>query len=170
MVWDFTKINTVFCTWYRAILDKSINSEKSGSIAALEQEICRCWLTAGSLCQRWGLAGMRANHILRCSISSWSKEVIIPLYSVWLQPHIQCCVRIWALEFKMDAKVFECIQKRAIEVVKRLEGVSCEVQVRTLAWLIWRAGSWGVTPLLPTASWRLKRRRKCWCLLFDVQL
>lgn len=49
----------------------------------------------------------------------------------------------------MDAKVFECIQRKAIEVVKRMEGMSCKDQVKTLACLIWRAGrSRGISLLL----------------------
>ena len=37
-----------------------------------------------------------------------------------------------ASQFKKDAKVLECIQRRAAKLVKGLEGMSCEEQLRTL--------------------------------------
>ncbi|KAK4816555.1 hypothetical protein QYF61_017945 [Mycteria americana] len=49
--------------------------------------------------EQCALAAKRANHILGCikhSITSRSKEVIIPLYLVMLQPHLECCVQFWA--------------------------------------------------------------------------
>lgn len=130
---------------------KSINPDGSGRRAALEERSVGADSRL-NVSQQRALAGKRAN-ILRCNISSWSKKVIILLCWAWAQPQFQCCVKIWVPEFKMDAKVFECIQKRATEVVKRMEGMSCKDQVRTLACLIWRAGRSRGISLLLTASW-----------------
>ena len=52
-----------------------------------------------SVNQWCALAAKRANHILGCikhGITSWSKQVIIPLYSALMQPHHECCVQLWA--------------------------------------------------------------------------
>ncbi|KAK4822651.1 hypothetical protein QYF61_018603, partial [Mycteria americana] len=61
------------------------------------------WLENGILQNRiWGLnrsqqcalAAKRAKHILGCikhSITSWSREVTILLYSQTVQPHLECC-------------------------------------------------------------------------------
>lgn len=65
----------------------------------------------------------RARH----SIIRQSKEVISPLYSVVVWPHLEYCVQFRAPQFKKDIKVLECIQKP----VKGLEGMSYE-QLRTL--------------------------------------
>ncbi|KAK4810867.1 hypothetical protein QYF61_008839 [Mycteria americana] len=85
--------------------------------------------------QQCALAAKRANHILGCikhSITSCSKEVIIPPYLALVQPHHDYCVKFWAPQFKKDVKVLECVQRRATRLVKGLEGMSYEEQLRTL--------------------------------------
>ncbi|KAK4826204.1 hypothetical protein QYF61_006148 [Mycteria americana] len=81
------------------------------------------------------LAAKRPNHILGCirhSITSHSKEGIIPLYSALVQPHIEYCVQLRAPQFKKDVKVLECIQRRATNLVTGLKGMSCEEWLWTL--------------------------------------
>ena len=41
-------------------------------------------------------------------------------------------MQFWAPQFQKDVKVLECIQWRATKLVTRLEGMSCEEQLRTL--------------------------------------
>ncbi|KAK4824002.1 hypothetical protein QYF61_009127 [Mycteria americana] len=85
--------------------------------------------------QRCALAAKRGNRILGCikhCTTSWSKEMIIPLYSALVRPRLEYCMQFWAPQFKKDVKVLECIQRRAKKLVKGLEGMSCEEWLRTL--------------------------------------
>jgi len=90
------------------------------------------WL---NMSQRCALEAKRTSHTLGCikhSITRRSKEVIISLYSALVRPYLEYCVQFWAPQFKKGVKVFECVQRRARKLVKGLEGMSYEEQLRTL--------------------------------------
>lgn len=49
-----------------------------------------------------------------------------------LQPCLESCVQLWALQYKKDLKLFESIQRRAVKMVKGLERKPYEKQLRAL--------------------------------------
>ncbi|PKU44690.1 rna-directed dna polymerase from mobile element jockey-like [Limosa lapponica baueri] len=88
-----------------------------------------------NMSQQCTLAAQKANCILGCikrSMASRAREVILPLCSALVRPHLECCVQLWSPQHRRDMDLLERVQQRATKMIRWLEHLCYENRPREL--------------------------------------
>ncbi|KAJ7402319.1 hypothetical protein BTVI_87528 [Pitangus sulphuratus] len=89
-----------------------------------------------SMSQQCAFVAKKAHGVLGCirkSITSRSREGILPLYSALVTPQPECCVQFWAPQHERDMELLEWAQWRATKMMRDLKHLSFKERLRKLA-------------------------------------
>jgi len=93
---------------------------------------CHPWVLHENDGQSLPKKASKAVSSIKHSIASQSREVIVPLCTALVRPHLKYCVQFWVPHYKKDITLLGCVQRWATKMVKGLEGKTYKEWLRLL--------------------------------------
>jgi len=107
-----------------------------------EEKDLRVWVAEKlNMTQQCVFSAHKANRIPGCtkrSVASRLWEVILPLYSAHVRPHLEYCVQLWSPQHRKDIDLLELVQRRATKIIRRWNTSSMKKSCKSWGCSVWR--------------------------------